>query len=230
MNDRKLFISPRFPTRKLESREEFMRENWVTVQCVARRTSDPDFQECTDVLRRTFEDHDLVTARPARQSRWICFARSFAQNLDLFADEWFAPAFCPGIDQFEQVMISGFFHGIGDLLLHLCGWRALALRIFKDKCIVETDPIHKRTRLGIVVLGFTGKTNDNIRGDRDFRRLRNEFDRPARRISRPCRFDASPLEFDWNRTAKANEYAQRALTIVQRIRLNRSGNRSDEAR
>ena len=139
----------------------------VAVQRVARRTGDPDVQERADVLWGSFKDHDFVSTRPARQPRGVCFARALAENLDLLTDERLAPAFSPGIDQFEQVVIPVFFHGIGHLLLHFRGWRALTFRVFEDEGVIESDPFGKLVRPGIVIVGLTRIANDNIGSDRD---------------------------------------------------------------
>ena len=142
----------------------------VAVQSIARRTGDPNIQERADVLRRTLKDDYFVSTRSTRQAGGVCFARPLAENLDFLADKRFAPTFGPGIDQFEQVVIPGFFYGVGHLLLHLRGRRALTFRIFEDEGVIESNPVRKFMRPGIVVVGFARETNYNVRGDRDLRR------------------------------------------------------------
>src|ERR1700687_1277895 len=170
-----LFINSSFLPRKLESAyARKLASNThncgITEQSVTRRAHDPHLHQRADVARRTFEHDNLVSTCAARETLWIGFARSFAQDLDLLANKWFAAALGPGIHQFEQVMVTRFLHGIWQLLFHLRCRRALPPRIFENERVIESNQIDKFTCPSVVVVGFSGITNNDVRGDGNVRR------------------------------------------------------------
>src|SRR5260370_41848238 len=142
----------------------------IAEQSVTRRAHDPHLHQRADVARRTFEHDNLVSTCAAHETLWIGFARSFAQDLDLLANKWFAAALRPGIHQFEQVMVPRLFHRIRHLLFHLRCRRALPLRIFENERVIESNQVDKFTCPSVVVAGFSRITNNDFRVDGHVRR------------------------------------------------------------
>ena len=58
-----------------------------SIQAESGRALNPNIEQLPDQIVCSLEDDDLVGARAARQARGICFARAFAKNLQLAADQ-----------------------------------------------------------------------------------------------------------------------------------------------
>src|SRR5205814_7634731 len=109
----------------------------VSVKAEAVGMLDYDIKNFADAIPSRLEDDDFVRSGAAHQTRSVCFAWAFTQNLNACADQFFIRTAGRGVDYSEQVSIARLLYCLVDLIRHVRGGRFAPRGIAKDERVIE---------------------------------------------------------------------------------------------
>ena len=141
-----------------------------SVEGVAFGFEDVDREEgSAEAVVGAFEDDDFILGAAAGEAGFGGFAIAFAEDFEGAADFGGEFGFGLGVDEFEEVLVAGFFDGFGELegFREIGGGGAAAGAVAEDEGVVEVDGADDFFGGLVVGFGFSGEADDDIGGDRE---------------------------------------------------------------